>query len=97
MRLLLSPQAQADLSDIWDFSAERWGVAQAERYVLLLRDAAHDIASGHKPSQQVDEIRSGYFKAFAGSHTFWFVRGRDSVVVVRILHQAMDPDRHLPG
>jgi len=46
MRLLLSPAAQTDLSDIWDFTAERWGERQAERYTLQLRDVMRDLAAG---------------------------------------------------
>ena len=35
----LSPAAQADLSEIWDYTAEHWGEAQAERYTRRIRDA----------------------------------------------------------
>jgi toxin ParE1/3/4 len=30
-RYVLSPCAQADLEDIWDYAASRWGLDQAER------------------------------------------------------------------
>jgi toxin ParE1/3/4 len=34
----LKPRAIADLDEIWDFTVERWSEAQAERYILGLRD-----------------------------------------------------------
>ena len=34
---LLTPAAQADLGQIWDYSVRTWGEAQAERYVLSIR------------------------------------------------------------
>ena len=37
--LLLSPAARADLEEIWDYTARTWGKAQAERYILEIREA----------------------------------------------------------
>ena len=34
--LRLSPAAERDLEGIWRYTAERWGVAQAEHYIDLL-------------------------------------------------------------
>jgi plasmid stabilization system protein ParE len=33
---VLSPQAQTDLEDIWDYTADRWGLGQAETYIRQL-------------------------------------------------------------
>jgi toxin ParE1/3/4 len=43
---LLSPAAQADLGQIWDYSAQTWGEDQADRYVLGIRDACQALANG---------------------------------------------------
>ena len=42
-----------------------------------------------------DEIREGYRRYGIGSHLVLFVETEDSVDVIRILHQRMDPARHL--
>jgi toxin ParE1/3/4 len=42
-RYVLSPRAQADLSDIWDYTAERWGVDQAEAYIRLIQHAIETV------------------------------------------------------
>jgi toxin ParE1/3/4 len=34
----LSPLAQADLSDIWDYSYSQWGADQADAYVLAIHE-----------------------------------------------------------
>jgi toxin ParE1/3/4 len=36
---VLSPRAQADLDEIWEYTAERWDEDQANRYILDIRDA----------------------------------------------------------
>jgi len=49
-RYILSPRAQADLDEIWDYTAERWGVDQAEifkypagSHVIFYRKVHADI------------------------------------------------------
>ena len=45
---LLSPASQADLGQIWDYSARTWGDDQADRYVLGIRDACQVLADGSR-------------------------------------------------
>lgn len=95
---LLSPAAQADLSDIWDYSARTWGTEQADRYILAIRDACKALAAGRKRGRPIDDIRPGYRKFAVQSH-FLFYRVTDTglIDVVRILHQRMDVVAHLKG
>ncbi|RCW72894.1 type II toxin-antitoxin system RelE/ParE family toxin [Pseudorhodoferax soli] len=88
---LLSPQAIADLSEIWDYSAREWGTAQADRYVMALRDACGALASGPMRGQSAEHIRAGYRRQIVGTHVMFFRVGVNGVIdVVRILHQRMD-------
>ena len=88
---LLSPAAQNDLDDIWDYTVNVWGVAQAEEYILSIRDACEALTEGRKQGRSIDEIRQGYRKLAVGSH-FLFYRLTDTgeIDVIRILHQRMD-------
>ncbi|MBB3666668.1 type II toxin-antitoxin system RelE/ParE family toxin [Garicola koreensis] len=40
----LTPAAQRDLSSIWDFTEDRWGVGQAEKYVREFQSAIERVA-----------------------------------------------------
>ncbi len=40
----LSPRARADLDGIWDYTAGRWGVHQADRYARQIVDACAEVA-----------------------------------------------------
>ena len=92
---ILSPAAESDVNDIWDYTLENWGVAQAASYVGDIRDACAALSRGQKVSRPVT-IREGYQKALIGSHIIYFRLVNDnSIVVVRILHQNMDVERHL--
>ena len=44
-RYLLSPAAQADLEQIWDYTRDRWGVDQAEEYLRELQRAIERSAA----------------------------------------------------
>ena len=92
---LLSPAARADLAEIWDYTADRWGVEQAERYIRALTTACQALADHRRTGRAIDDIRAGYSKLSVGSH-FLCYRFTDAgmIDIVRILHQRMDiPER----
>lgn len=92
---VLSPAAQADVEEIWDYTAENWGVDQAESYTQDIRDLCRDLSAGQRSSRPAD-IREGYRKAAVGSHMLYFkTEDTGRIVVMRILHQRMDAGRHL--
>ena len=88
---ILSLAAQADLNEIWDYSARNWGAGQANRYVLDIRAACEALANGSRQGRPIDDIRPGYRKLAVASH-FLFYRITDAgmIDIIRILHQRMD-------
>lgn len=92
--LVLSPAAEADIDEIWDYSAENWGVVQADHYTDEIRDACYALAAGRMQGRIVD-VRPGYLKFPAGSHMIYFRERGDRLEVVRILHGKQDTERHL--
>ncbi len=94
-RYVLSPQAQADLDEIWDHSAAHWGDDQAEAYARQIQAAIEMIAKTSRRGRPCDDIRPGYFKLAVGSHVLFYRQIGEIIDIVRILHQRMDFDRHL--
>ena len=93
--LTFSPAAKADLGRIWDYSAEHWGLNQADLYIDNIRDACRDLASGVRRGRSVD-VRAGYLKHAAGIHMIYFRDRSNSLDVIRILHQQQDIALNLP-
>lgn len=93
-RIAFTPAAAADLSDIWDHTAETWGLAQAERYTDDIRDLCIELAEGRRTGRRV-EVRAGYLKYPVGRHVLFFRVNEAGIEVIRILHQRMDVARHL--
>jgi toxin ParE1/3/4 len=72
------------------------GVSTRPRSLRELQHAIDRAAANPRIGRACDEIRSGYRKLAAGSHTlFYRVTAEDVIEVVRVLHQRMDVDRHL--
>jgi toxin ParE1/3/4 len=94
-RYTLSPRAQADLEEIWQYTAKRWTIEQAETYVRQL--AGHFVLLARHPEigMSCNEIRPGYYKFPAGSHILFYRIINGDINIVRILHERMDFVRHL--
>jgi toxin ParE1/3/4 len=94
-RYTLSPRAEADLSEIWDFTIKTWGEQQAEDYIRLLVGAIETVADNPRRGRPCDEARRGYLKYLAGSHVIIFRKIKSGIDVVRVLHARMDFEQHL--
>lgn len=93
--LRLRPAAQADLSDIWDYTAERWNAEQAERYLSAIWRRLTGLPDGSTASTSANEVAPGYRRSLAGSHVIYFRQVGSNIDVVRILHQGMDASTRL--
>ncbi|OZA05540.1 MAG: hypothetical protein B7Y02_15600 [Rhodobacterales bacterium 17-64-5] len=98
MTLTFSPATVADIGAIWDYTAETWGVVQADRYVDDIHSACIALAGGERTGRRVD-VLEGYLKYPVGRHLIFFRQvGRQvgpGIVIIRVLHQSMDVERHL--
>lgn len=90
LKLLLAPQAIKDLEDIFEYTAEKWTISQAEIYQDLLMASMNKILSS--PS-----IGTGYNynKLKSGKHLLFYRILDEYCIVVRVLHERMDWDLHL--
>ena len=94
MTLTFSPAAVADIGAIWDYTAETWGMDQADRYVDDIRSSCVALAGGERAGRRVD-VRDGCLKYPVGRHLIFFRQDGPGIVVIRVLHQSMDVERHL--
>jgi toxin ParE1/3/4 len=95
LRLVLTPRAVRDLEDIWDYTADRWGLDQAESYLKGVYTALQSALTNPSLLRPCDDVREGYSKVAVGSHVAFVRIGRGRLEVVRILHRRMDFPRHL--
>lgn len=92
----LTTAALFDLKAIGIHTEQEWGRAQRNRYLRQFDDCFRQLA--HKPAlgRTCDEVRPGFRKIPVGRHlVFYRADQKAGVLIVRILHQRMDADRHL--
>jgi toxin ParE1/3/4 len=94
-RFVLTPRVQADLEDIWSYSAQRWNVEQAEAYIRVVQRGVNLVADDPRRGRCRDDVRPGYRSYGVGSHVLYYREGRGEISIVRILHARMDPTRHM--
>ena len=86
----LRPKALQDLEDIWNYSAETWGIDQAEAYIRDLDQAFALLANHPGLGVRCDDIREGYRKHHIGRHFVFYMELAGYIDIVRILHDRMD-------
>jgi toxin ParE1/3/4 len=91
----LRPSAEADLANIWRYTAERWGIAQAESYFRTIIATLDALAATPTLGRSCDEIRAGYRRRSVGVHVVFYRIERDHIDIARILHGRMDFERQL--
>lgn len=91
----LTKAAEQDLEEIWVYTFERWSVTQADVYHHDLIDAFNALTAGRRQARKFPGIDSRYLCCASGSHNIFFRDEKTRIVIVRILHNRMDPSRHL--
>lgn len=91
----LSEAADRDLTGIYRYSYRQFGVEQADAYLFALEQCFARLAQFPQLGRSIEHLRRGYFRFEHASHTVFYVRTEDGIRVIRVLHERMDPDRHL--
>jgi toxin ParE1/3/4 len=108
-RFRLSAPAKADIRNILAKSLERWGADRRSRYAALLTAALRSLAAhpAGPTSRTRDDllpgVRSFHVRHVRGEHAvgqpahviYYRTVPPDLIEVVRVLHERMDPSRHL--
>ena len=95
MPLELSRKAQADLDDIRDFSVEQFGVERAILYLDSIEHALRRLIDHSRIGSQRADIGEAVLSYPVGEHRIFYEARPGQVHVIRVLHKAMDVERHL--
>lgn len=94
MKLALRAAAERDLDGVFDYSVATHGAALAERYLRDLQ-ASMDRLLDYPELGSETGVRAGLRAYGQREHRIYYrVEGR-KIVIVRVLHKAMDVERHL--
>jgi toxin ParE1/3/4 len=90
----LSRRAEADLLGIGEFTLREWSKSQAARYIDELETCCQILADNPALGRPCDHVRPGLRRHEHGKHVVFYRPERNGILVSRILHQRMLPERH---
>ena len=79
---------------IADYTLRTWGKAQAARYIRELEICCQTLADNPALGRPCDDVRPGLRRLEHGRHVVFYRWERCGIMVCRILHQRLIPDRH---
>jgi toxin ParE1/3/4 len=91
-RLTVAPQAQRDMDGILAYTLAMWGARQFDTYQTVLFEAFDRITSAPASGRA---FIGPFLKMGAGEHVIFYRVAGDTIRIARILHNRMDPLRHL--
>jgi toxin ParE1/3/4 len=79
------------------YSQREWGKKQKEAYLGQIRVKFDELRISPDIGVPRDDIAHGLRARPIGRHIIYYRATEAGLVVVRLLHQSMDPTRHLKG
>ncbi len=86
----LRPLAEQDIAEIWADSADRWGIAQADKYFDGMVDLFVLLSAQPEIARLREEFTPPVRLHIYGSHIVIFETIDDGVSIIRVLNQRRD-------
>ena len=91
----ISGEAETDIDRIADYTTSTWGWRQTNQYLAKLEDGFDLLAQNPSIGRTCDSIRAGLRRFEIGRHVVFYLPESDGVLVVRVLHQQMLPNKYV--
>ena len=87
----LTNEAVDDLTNIWNYTFEKWSEKQADTYYKMLLENCQLIADSPNIGKDYAEIKDELFGLKANRHIIFYRKLNDKPIeITRILHERMD-------
>jgi len=91
----LSEEADHDLTDIYVYTYKQFSPTQADSYLNSLDEIFLHLASYPRVGRHMGPGYPDYFRYEHASHVIFYQQQSTGIFIVRVLHNSMDPERHL--
>jgi len=85
------------LKEIKSFSVRNFGEHRAKTYLEDILTRFRELAANPSIGTIRNELNAGYYSSFVGSHTIYYKTNPGLIEIIDVLHQSMEPIRHLTG
>ena len=94
-KYILSTEAQNSLKDIKLYSVKNFGKERARQYLIDIRMRMITLAVNPFRGIVREDLKIGYHSEFIGSHTIYYRIQSTHIDIIDVLHQSMDPSKHI--
>ena len=91
----LTRPAIKDLAEIGKHTRKEWGDEQSKKYQIALSTRLKWLCRNKPLWRERPELQEGIYTYNEHSHIIVFLEYENGIEILRILHQRMDPVRHL--
>jgi toxin ParE1/3/4 len=87
----LTNKAVNDLTQIWNYTFNKWSEYQADKYYQMLLDNFNEVANSPDLGNNYSEVTSNLLGFRAGRHIIFYRKiEQNEIEITRILHEQMD-------
>lgn len=95
LKLSVTPKAESDLTGIWLYTCEEWGVDQADIYLDQLEAGMKQLLNHPSLGANYAHVLPGYRRLQVEHHAVFYQVLEPEMLVVRVLHEDMDAPQRL--
>jgi toxin ParE1/3/4 len=86
----LSPDAEADLEGVWNYTCDNWGADQADKYMGQIATCCERIAAGEAYCRRFPEIDPRLGSHHCQHHYIFFLETASKPIIIAVLHERME-------
>ncbi len=94
-KLRVSGPAKLDLERIGDYTRREWGAAQKRKYLGQIKVMFKAVKDKPGIGTRRDDIHTGLRAQSVQKHVIFYRETKSELVIVRVLHESMNPELHL--
>lgn len=95
LKLILKPQAEDDLSKIYEYTVTKWSFSQADIYQDELFDAMTKLTTQPEMGKEYLHGTQPYRQIHINRHLIFYRTADTKCIIVRILHDSMDVEKRI--
>ncbi len=95
LKLSVTPRAESDLTGIWLYTCEEWGIDQADKYLDQLEAGMQQLLNHPSLGANYAHVFPGYRRLQVEHHAVFYKILEPEVLIVRVLHEDMDAPQRL--
>lgn len=91
----LSAECENDISEIYEYGIDQFGLIQAQEYMIGLHDLFKTLTDNSNIGRDASEYYPSLKRFVYKSHMIFYMQTESGIFIVRTLSQSMDYERHL--